>query len=320
MKELNGRPREGELEKINAFARSELKEEDVYVFSVVLCDNEIDRDNEKFSDAALEKLAKMFIGVTGITDHDPKSRNQTARIFDCRTEKQENRLNSCGETYRCVKARAYIPRSEKSEEFIRALDSGIIKEVSVGCAVKKKTCSVCGRDISLCEHVKGRSYGGRKCYAILDEPEDAYEWSFVAVPAQREAGVTKSYSLRENRKSDKGGEGLDILKKLYSGGEMSLSEEETRELAERFSELEKKASDGEYYREGLIREIRSLSSLVLPELGEGTLQGITKGLSVKQLDELKKAFEKKAQDVLPVKPQLCRSEARTSGNTIYQNI
>ena len=39
---------EAELAAVNAFAKTELTAEQVYTFSVVLCDNEIDRDFEKF--------------------------------------------------------------------------------------------------------------------------------------------------------------------------------------------------------------------------------------------------------------------------------
>ena len=45
-----------ELEKINGYAREPLTEDKVFVFRVALCDNDIDRDGEKFSSGALEKL------------------------------------------------------------------------------------------------------------------------------------------------------------------------------------------------------------------------------------------------------------------------
>lgn len=38
-----------ELEQIHQFSRKELTAEEVYTFSVRLCDNEIDRDGERFS-------------------------------------------------------------------------------------------------------------------------------------------------------------------------------------------------------------------------------------------------------------------------------
>ena len=35
------------LQLLNQFTRRELTEEEVYIFDVILCDNEIDRDFEK---------------------------------------------------------------------------------------------------------------------------------------------------------------------------------------------------------------------------------------------------------------------------------
>ena len=62
------------MAKINRFTRRELGEEEVYCFSAILCDNEIDRDQEKFSRQALEKLAELFIGKTGIFNHDRRAK------------------------------------------------------------------------------------------------------------------------------------------------------------------------------------------------------------------------------------------------------
>ena len=49
-----------QLEAINSQARAELTAEQVYVFSVRLCDDQIDRDGERFDTAALPALAKIF--------------------------------------------------------------------------------------------------------------------------------------------------------------------------------------------------------------------------------------------------------------------
>ena len=198
------------LEKINRFTRRELTEEEVYCFSVILCDNEIDRDNEKFSVSALRKLAELYIGKTGIWSHDPKGENQTARIYDTEIVTDESRKTADGEVYTCLKAHAYMVRTASNADLIREIDGGIKKEVSVGCAVSKEVCSVCGRDIRKgeCAHRKGRSYNGRKCFRILDEPTDAYEWSFVAVPAQKGAGVTKRYGGEYSVEKSSDAEGI----------------------------------------------------------------------------------------------------------------
>lgn len=183
------------MEKINRFTRRELKEDEIYSFSVILCDNDIDRDCEKFSISALKRLAELYIGKTGIWSHDPKGENQTARIYDAEVVSDPTRKTADGETYTYLRASAYMVRTSSNADLIREIDGGIKKEVSVGCAVSKELCSVCGRDRRAggCSHKKGRVYGGRKCFSILEAPTDAYEWSFVAVPAQKGAGVTKRF-------------------------------------------------------------------------------------------------------------------------------
>ena len=48
-----------------------------------------------------------------------------------------------------------------------------------------------------CKHWNGETYDGNVCYFALKGALDAYELSFVAVPAQPKAGVTKSYGGKE---------------------------------------------------------------------------------------------------------------------------
>ena len=189
---------EQELAAIAQYSRRPLTAEEVYTFPLVLCDNDLDRDNECFTDEALEKLAELFCGKTGIFDHDPRGEKQTARIYRCRVEPEEGRLNYRGDPYKALKADAYMVRTAANADLILEIDGGIKKEVSVGCAVQKNICSICGADRreEPCGHQPGKRYGGKLCCTLLAEPTDAYEWSFVAVPAQPAAGVTKSHAVR----------------------------------------------------------------------------------------------------------------------------
>ena len=173
-----------QLEAINALAKAELTAEQVYVFSLRLCDDQVDRDHERFDTEALAGLAKLFIGKTGILDHQWSAGNQVARIFETEVVR-EDRVSY-------IKAWAYIRRGGRAEELIADIEAGILKEVSVGCAMGMAVCSVCGSEYGTCGHRKGEHYDGQLCCAILREPMDAYEFSFVAVPAQREAGVLKA--------------------------------------------------------------------------------------------------------------------------------
>ncbi len=187
------------LEKLNRFTRRNLTEDEVYIFDVILCDNEIDRDFEIFSDNSLEKLKSLFIGKTGIFDHNPKGANQTARIFDTEVVSDSSKLTSYGKPYKCLKAMAYMVRTDSNADLIKEIDAGIKKELSISCSAEKQLCSVCGcdRKIKSCVHIKGKKYGDKICYTILDGITDAYEWSFVAIPAQINAGITSKHFNNE---------------------------------------------------------------------------------------------------------------------------
>lgn len=182
------------LTALNAFTRRQHSLDEVYLFDVVLCDNDIDRDGECFSENALISLQKLFVGVTGIFDHNPSSQNQTARIFQTELVTDNSRKTRHGKPYQFLKAHAYMVRTDANADLIREIDAGIKKEVSISCAASQQICSVCGtnRLQKPCGHIKGRSYHGAPCFCTLDGISDAYEWSFVAVPAQKHAGVTKT--------------------------------------------------------------------------------------------------------------------------------
>ena len=185
----------GDLERIGALARRPLGAEEVYTFSVRLCDNEIDRDWERFDEEALDILSGLFVGKSGIFDHQWSAKGQAARIYKTEVIQEPERLTRAGDGYCWLKGYAYMVRTDSSRDLIAEIEGGIKKEVSVGCAIEHAICSVCGcdRTVSDCGHEKGQEYGGQLCWADLEGAKDAYEWSFVAVPAQREAGVVKSY-------------------------------------------------------------------------------------------------------------------------------
>lgn len=66
-----GLPSPEQLAAINRMSKSPLAAEQVYVFSLRLCDDQPDRDLERFDKAALEPLAEMFVGKTGILSGGP---------------------------------------------------------------------------------------------------------------------------------------------------------------------------------------------------------------------------------------------------------
>lgn len=192
------------LTQLSTYTRREFTADEVYIFRVRLCDNDIDRDGERFSLKALDELCALFEGKTGVFDHNPSGEKQTARIFKTEIETDESRTTAAGEPYTSLCAYAYMIRTDGNADLIREIDGGIKKEVSISCSAGSHTCSICGKDrrISPCTHVSGQRYGGKTCHVILSQITDAYEWSFVAVPAQRNAGVTKHYSDSKQAETD----------------------------------------------------------------------------------------------------------------------
>lgn len=271
----SGVPTAVQLEAINALAKVQLTQDQVYVFSLRLCDDQVDRDFERFDAAALPGLAKLFIGRTGIVDHSWRADNQVARIFETQV------VQEAGISY--IKAWAYIRRGGSNEEIIADIEAGIKKEVSVGCAMGRCLCSICGSEYGTCGHQKGQHYDGQLCCGILREPVDAYEFSFVAVPAQREAGVLKA--LGTNRRT---------LKELS---------EEFGAQAE-YRSLCREAELGRQYRKELEADVVRLCLLLDLGADSTVLRGIVRTAGAEDLQKLRESLEEKAAQVMPVVTQL----------------
>ncbi len=80
-------------------------------------------------------------------------RNQAARIY--RTEVvRESWMTEAGEPYCYLKGCAYLLRTEGNRELIAAIE-GDQKEVSVGCAVERSVCSICGEEFHTCPTRRG---------------------------------------------------------------------------------------------------------------------------------------------------------------------
>lgn len=282
-------PDKAAMEKINLYTRRAYKPEEVYTFSVVLCDNEVDRDGECFTKETLEELAKLFVGKTGILDHEPTSKNQTARVFDAAVKEIPEKVTFLNEPYAQLTAQAYVPRNDGTKAFIESIESGIRKEVSVGCAVKKRVCSVCGAES--CVHVPGKTYNGKRCVRILSGAAD----------------VVKKFSPRfeESEKKKEVKTVYDIVKKLADGEDsVTVAKEELNMLKTELKALFDRAECGDRYRAALCERIYKLSAVVQPEFKRGLTEAITKSLGIAELEEMAAALAKAAERKMPVMPQL----------------
>lgn len=301
-----------DLSLINQYARKELSESEIYVFNVTLCDNNIDRDYECFSKDSLEKLSKLFVGKTGIFDHNMRASSQSARIFKTWVEGVEGKTTSDGQPYFRLRAGAYMIRTEENKALIEEIEGGIKKEVSIGCSVEKEICSVCSKDrrVHRCEHIKGKSYKGKLCYGILDQPTDAYEWSFVAVPSQREAGVTKAFE-------EKRGESVAKVFKTASTS-TSFSEEELELITGYIQSLEGYRQDAMLFRKTLLDSIEKYTLIAMPFVKTKDFISGLEAAETKKLLEIKKDLEKQVSSLVPPAVQLKPTASETKiDNTAY---
>ena len=302
-----------ELQKINSYTRREFKKEELYTFSVILCDNEIDRDDERFSVSALKELEKLFLGKTGIFDHSMRGKDQVARLYYTEVQKIDGKKTKANETYHQLYAKGYMVKTDENKNLIDEIDAGIKKEVSVSCSMADSKCSICGANVrkERCEHIFGKIYGKKICHKILSNATDAYEFSFVAVPCQPKAGVTKSFTFKNERVNKL----EDILKTLKSiDSEITITKSDSQNICGYIEKLENLADVGKEYQLDLQGEVMKMCAVAMPEIDLKVFKGVVDVMTISELKEFKKAFSQKESKLVPIKTQFAVNETDNKNN------
>lgn len=195
---------EADLKKINKYTLSPVTAEDVFIFKATIADNEQDdRNSMPFNLKALQDLKKLYPGKTMLKDHARTADNQIARIFDTELVQDATKQTEIGELHTELIAKIYMIKTDSNKDLIAEIMGGIKKEVSTSTVPEKMICNICGVDNmkDYCRHWPGREYdvaestgksSKRRCKMLLHGAKEAYELSFVAVPAQPRAGTHKS--------------------------------------------------------------------------------------------------------------------------------
>lgn len=193
-----------DLKKINKYTLSPVSAEDVFIFKATMADNEQDdRNDMPFNLKALQDLKKLYPGKTMLKDHSRRADNQIARIYDTELVQDASKQTELGELHTELVAKIYMIKTDSNKDLIAEIMGGIKKEVSTSCVPEKMICSICGTDNmkDYCRHWPGNEYTvedgtakgkKRRCKMLLSGAKEAYELSFVAVPAQPRAGTHKS--------------------------------------------------------------------------------------------------------------------------------
>lgn len=185
-----------ELAKINQYTVEPLDADGVFTFRAVMGDNrEDDRNFMPFSGKALTELAGMYPGKPVIKNHNARDVDGiVARVYDTELDVSDTEKNEDGESLTTLTAKCYMVDIPENAGLIAEIKAGIKKEVSTGFSCSSLVCSICGKDAvtDVCKHFPGREYDGKLCRFAIGGVNEVYELSFVTVPAQPRAGVTKS--------------------------------------------------------------------------------------------------------------------------------
>jgi hypothetical protein len=164
-----------------------------------------------FNLKALMDLKKLYPGKTMLKDHSRRADNQIARVYDTEIVQDANKKTELGELHTELIAKIFMIKTDSNKDLIAEIKGGIKKEVSTSTAPKNIVCNICNGDGRKCRHWPGYEYtvedgtptGSKKrCKMLLDGAKEAYELSFVAVPAQPRAGTHKSVGFAKEAIED----------------------------------------------------------------------------------------------------------------------
>lgn len=179
-------PTADELWVINqGYSNTELAPEDVLVFSLSSANIDTDRQNEKFSDSALNDMAGLSLDKAFLIDHKWETSSQVGKIFAA--EARDGQLFQ----------KVYVLNDAMNDSITKNILAGIYNKVSVGFAsnLKDMICDSCtDKSIydSACPHMPGATdEKGNKTTVTIKSVNDYFEVSLVPIPAQRDAGIRR---------------------------------------------------------------------------------------------------------------------------------
>ena len=164
------------MEAVNRYALRPLQPEEIAVFTLDLCNNQVDRHHSRFPEEELERVNALTPGRPLMERHDMAGTLPRGTFFRSRLHREGERVS--------VRPEVYVLRSEGNRDFILNIEGGVYRETSIGFSFRRPECSVCGRDLRVCAHVPGRSYGGKTCHFVMRGVMEVLEGSVVPAGSQ----------------------------------------------------------------------------------------------------------------------------------------
>lgn len=161
---------------INRFSLKPLTAEDVAVFTMELCNNQIDAHNSRFPDEELARIAPLTIGRPFMELHDTRGRLPRGLFFRATVKGDSDVKSVCPDVY--------VLRTEENAHLIKNIEGGVWRETSIGFEFTTPECSICAKDLRECEHIPGRDYEAGTCHYIMRDVTKVIEGSLVPAGSQ----------------------------------------------------------------------------------------------------------------------------------------
>jgi hypothetical protein len=198
-----------DMKLINSFAKRELRADEVYVASMYLANDQVDRTFERFPISYLEQFAETIVGRSLLIGHDHRSAPE-GLFFKAEVTKEGDVTH--------LRPSFYVVKTRANEHLRAQIDGGVYRYVSIGFHYEDLVCDICGQSIfdRECPHVPGQEYDGAVCTATYSGKAEAVEGSIVYLGAQYGAELKKAHEERDSRR-------LCALKGTDVGAEDSAS-------------------------------------------------------------------------------------------------
>ena len=176
------------LDAVNRFALRPLKAEEVALFRLDLCNNQVDKHFSRFPEEELEKINAMVPGRPLMERHDMRGSLPRGTFFRSTLHREGDFVS--------VRPEVYVLRTSANADFILNIEGGVYRETSIGFSFRTPECSACGKDIRSCDHVPGRAYDGHVCHFIMRDVIEVIEGSVVASGSQGTGFIGQGRELK----------------------------------------------------------------------------------------------------------------------------
>jgi len=163
---------------VNKFTLRPLTRDEFAVFTMDLCNNQVDAHYSRFPLDELESINDMVPGRPFMERHDTKGTLPRGTFFRSGLHEEPD-----GE-YVSVRPDVYILHTEDNRALIANIEGGVYRATSIGFSFMRPECSICHKDIRTCDHVPGRRYAEESCHYIMHDVVSVLEGSVVFSASQ----------------------------------------------------------------------------------------------------------------------------------------